>query len=565
MISLIHIRNFTIVDELSLELDDGMTVLTGETGAGKSILLDALNLTLGGRGDSKLIRTGFDKAEVTVAFSITNTPDVQTWLSVNELADDDDPNNCIIRRVLNRDAATKSFINNRPSSVQSLRELGDMLVDIHGQHAHQSLMKRDLQRQALDDFAQHEQLCHSVKTDFLRFQALQQQQNALLQQGDERLSRIELLDYQVNELNILDLQENEIDSLDVEQRQLANITSLREAGEAALFLLKDADDNAIITRLDTVVYKLEQSADLDPKLAGICQQLSSAQIQIQEADDELRQHIGGLSFDAERLNWIDDRLSSILELSRKHRVESTQLRQHHQDLEKELSRLNSSSQTAAELDQQISEALDHYKKSAAKLTKQRTSAAKKLSKDVTDKLQFLGMQHGKFFVKLEPLDKPSVSGQERIEFQVSTNPGQAMGSLIKIASGGELSRISLAIQVITANTGRIPCLIFDEVDVGIGGGTAEVVGRLLQNLSHNRQVLCITHQAQVASLAKQHLLVSKTSDKNSTSSSVVLMNKTQRTNEIARMIGGIDITAQTRSHAKEMLASGRASKQTEPA
>ncbi|MFV2057688.1 MAG: DNA repair protein RecN [Thiohalomonadales bacterium] len=563
MISLIQIRNFTIVKELTLELNPGMTVLTGETGAGKSILLDALNLTLGGRGDAKLIRHGADRAEVTVAFSLEITPDVQQWLADNELADEDN-DSCIIRRIINKNSATKSFINGRPTTVQSLRDLGDMLVDIHGQHAHQSLLKRDLQRRALDDFAQLDSLARDVKSSYVRLQALQGQKTALEQQGNERDARMELLEYQVHELDQLDLQDNEVELLDSEQRQLSNITTLREAGEQVLFSLKEADDNSIISQLDTAIYTLGPAVDSDKVFASVQQQLNSAQIQIQEATEELRLHMDGLSFDHERLAWIDERLVTILDLSRKHRIEGKELQALQQRLAGELSQLRLSNQQVGQLDGEITQALQYYHTSAAKLTSKRQAAAKKLSSAVTHNLSHLGMQHGKFHVLLEPLEQPSAAGLERIEFQVSTNPGQTMGPLNKIASGGELSRISLAIQVITAGTGRIPCLVFDEVDVGIGGGTAEVVGRLLKDLSVQSQVLCITHQAQVASLAPNHLLVSKISDKKSTTSSVISLNEKQRTDEIARMIGGIDITAQTRSHAHEMLTNGR-SIEAEPA
>lgn len=557
MITFIQIRHFTIVDELSLDLSSGMTVLTGETGAGKSILLDALGLALGGRAETSFIRNGKDSAEISVEFDLSKVEDARQWLMDYALFDDEDSGRdnptCLIRRVINREGPSKAFINGRPVNTQTLRELGDMLVDIHGQHAHQSLMKRDLQRQSLDDFAQNETLLSAVKTCYNTLKSLKDQKIALQQHANEREAKIDLLTYQVQELTELDLQAGEITELDLEQRKLANITNIKDTSEQSLFQLKDADDGSLLSQFNQVLSALARAADFDTAISAIHQQLTEAQIQTQEAAEELRHYVDNLSLDSERLQWIDDRLATALDLSRKHRIKPEQIPDLAIKLAAELDSLQSTNIKAGQLDEKIQQATKDYQQAAIKLTKQRNKAATTLQNAVTENLQTLGMKQGKFAVILQPLEEISPGGMERVEYCVAANPGQPMGPLNKVASGGELSRISLAIQVITARTGRIPCLIFDEVDVGIGGGTAEVVGRLMRSLSQDRQVLCVTHQPQVASLAHHHLHVGKHNDGKTTSTSITLLDKKSRTAEIARMLGGIDITTQTLSHAEEML------------
>ena len=553
MIRLIHIRHFTLVDELSIELEPGMTVLTGETGAGKSILLDAIGLALGGRAETSLIRQGHDKAQIHVEFELPAAHEAIDWLKEQELADEEQENLCVIRRSIHRNSASKAFINDRPVTVQSLKTLGELLVDIHGQHAHQSLMKKDLQRQALDDFAGHQDLVSALNRQYDELKQLLAQQRAMQQSQKERQQRLELLHYQLEELDNLDLQSGEIEQLDIEQRRLSSVNQIQNAGEKSLYMLKDGEEDNLLNRLGLMIYELEQIAELDPALQSVVEQFESARILLGESGDELRHYLDSLSLDNERLQWIDQRLNSILDISRKHRVEGDAIIELQQSLRVEYDTLKNAEQTADSIGQNIEQAARRYQDLATQLSQSRQKAAKQLAKQVSENLKYLGMQHGKFDIAFETLDSPHRGGMERLEFQVSTNPGHPAGPLTRIASGGELSRISLAIQVVTAKTGRIPSLIFDEVDVGIGGGTAEVVGRLLRDLAKQRQVLCVTHQPQVASLAQQHLHVSKKSDKQQTSTRVVKLNKAERTEEIARMLGGLDLTEQTRSHAKEML------------
>jgi len=553
MIRLIQIRHFTLVDELTVELEPGMTVLTGETGAGKSILLDAIDLALGGRAETSLIRQGHDKAHILVEFELSAGHQALHWLQEQDLADEEQPSRCVIRRSIQNSSASKAFINDRTVTVQSLKTLGEFLVDIHGQHAHQSLMKKELQRQAVDDFAANQELLATVNRQYDTLKQLTAQQREMQQNQEERKQRLELLQYQLQELDNLDLQAGEIEQLDLEQRKLSSVNQIQSVSESALYALKEGEDDNLLNHLGKIIYDMERIIELDPALQSIVEQFENARILLADAGDELRHYLDSLSVDSERLQWIDQRLNSILDISRKHRIDGDAIIDLQQRLHQEYETLQNADHVADTLSDKIDQANLRYRELAAQLTQTRTQGAQQLAQQVTDNLKFLGMQHGKFDIAFESLDTPHRGGMERLEFLVSTNPGHPAGPLTRIASGGELSRISLAIQVVTAKTGRIPSLIFDEVDVGIGGATAEVVGRLLRDLAKQRQVLCVTHQPQVASLAHQHLHVSKSSDKKQTTTRVVKLSKSERTEEIARMLGGVDLTEQTRSHAREML------------
>lgn len=550
MITHMQIRHFAIIDELNLDLRPGMTVLTGETGAGKSILLDALDLALGGRADSGAIRHGSKRAEIGVSFDISRNKPVQRWLAENEL---DDGLECLIRRTASVDGRSKGFINGSPVPMQSLRELGEQLVDIQGQHAHQSLLKRDLQREALDDFAGHQNLVDEVKKRYQELKRLREQQAALSQSAEERESRIELLTYQTGELEELSLEHNEITSLEKEQATLAHQSQIEDGCQRAIFQIKESEDQALVSQVQQIIRQLEDLQQYDAAIEPVLTMLNESAIQLEESANELRSHLDSLDMDPERLEWVDNRLGQIHDLSRKHRINPQELPALLENLSAELKELLDASDTSNNLDELISKADQAYNDVASKLTASRKKAATKLEKQVSKNIQQLGMPNGKFHIEFTTLDDIGAGGMERVEFMVTMNPGQPLKPLTKVASGGELSRISLAIHVITAATGRIPTLIFDEVDVGIGGGTAEVVGRMLRDLSADRQVMCVTHQPQVASLGHQHLLVNKFTSKNTTNATVNELNLKQRTDEVARMLGGIEITSQTLSHAKEML------------
>ncbi|HEY5602953.1 MAG TPA: DNA repair protein RecN [Gammaproteobacteria bacterium] len=544
------IRSFAIVDELELPLHGGMTVLTGETGAGKSILLDALDLALGGRADSGVIRHGSERAEIAVAFDIAGHPAIKQWLLDNELDADAE---CLIRRTVSTDGRSKGFINGSPVPMQSLRDLGEQLVDIQGQHAHQSLLKRDLQRETLDDFAGHQELAATVRKCYQELKRLRDQQALLLHNKEERESRIELLTYQTRELEELSLEENEFEKLEEEQARLAHINQIEEGCEQAVYTLHEAEEQAITQQLTQVASQLEKLQHYDPKLEAIVRMLNEGLIQVEEAANELRHQLSSMDMDPERLEWVDSRLGQIHDLSRKHHVNSRELGALQATLAAELAQLLTASDQSNNLDDLIGKAEKAYMDAAQQLTASRQKAAKKLEKQVTENLHQLGMPNGQFVIDFTALDDTTAAGLERVEFLVTMNPGQPLKPLAKVASGGELSRISLAVHVITAATGRIPTLIFDEVDVGIGGGTAEVVGRMLRDLGRDRQVLCVTHQPQVAALGQQHLQVNKFTSENTTKATVTALNDKQRVNEIARMLGGIEITEKTLSHAKDMI------------
>ncbi len=552
MLTHIHIWNFAIVEGLDLPLENGLTVLTGETGAGKSILLDALGLALGDRADSSVIRHGAEKAEISVTFSTHDAPEAEAWLREHEL---DSAGECIIRRVIAAGGPSKAFINGKPAAAASLRELGEMLVDLHGQHEHQSLLRQEAQRQLLDDFAGHGGLLAELADAWRRWREKQSELERLRQAASERDDRLELLRYQVQELEELGLAEGELAELEAEHRRLANASGLLETGQRVLQTL-DGDDPACAGNLlAAALHDVGEMSATDPALAGVTELLDSAVIQSREAASELRRYLDGLELDPERLAWLEQRLATIQDLARKHHCEPEALPALLPRLQAELAELEQAEVRAGNLQAEVDAALDAYHRLAQKLGKSRRSAARKLGKAVTESMQTLGMEGGRFEVSVTPLEPqaPAATGLERIAFMVSANPGQPLKPLAKVASGGELSRISLAIQVITARDSRIPTLIFDEVDVGIGGRVAEIVGQLLRTLGEQRQVICVTHLPQVAALGHHHLQVSKTADRNQTHSHIAILDADARVDELARMLGGIEITEQTLSHAREMI------------
>ncbi|MGM0680081.1 MAG: DNA repair protein RecN [Pseudomonadota bacterium] len=551
MLTHIHIWNFAIVEKLDLAMDNGLTVFTGETGAGKSILLDALSLALGDRADSAVIRHGADKAEISVTFSTTDAPQAETWLAERELASE---NECIIRRTISSNGPSKAFINGKPSPIQSLRELGEMLVDLHGQHEHQSLLKRDIQRQLLDDYAGHQTLLQQLREVYQRWQQHKNELDNLRQASSERDARLDLLRFQVNELDTLALDENEPSELEQEHKRLANASQLLETSERVSQLLQDNDETNASQLLSQCSSELQQLAETDSRLKPVAELLDSALIQVREAGSELRHYLDALELDPGRLSWVEQRLSDIHALARKHHVAVEELPGVLPQLQQQLESLEHADVQLGQLQQALDEAENDYRQLAKQLSEGRHKAATRLAEQVTQNMQTLGMEGGRFDVQLEAREESfSPNGLERVEFVVSANPGQPLRPLSRVASGGELSRISLAIQVITARDTRIPTLIFDEVDVGIGGRVAEIVGLQLRELASHRQVLCVTHLPQVAALGQHHFQVSKRAASDVTISEIVELKPEQRVDEIARMLGGIEITDQTLSHAKEMI------------
>lgn len=551
MLQHLHIKDLAIVTALEVEFQPGMTALTGETGAGKSILIDALGLVLGDRADNGMIRSGSDRAEITAVFTLNQLPRVTEWLKTHAL---DDGNQCILRRVLTRNGSSRAFINGSPVPVKSLLELGDQLVDIHGQHAHQSLLRRDHQRQLLDEFAGNINLCDKTATLYGQWKQSEETLESLKEASRDRTERIELLQYQIHELKELQLGTNELQILDEEHRRLSNAGQLMESCNFILATLDD-EDNAATHMLNLASRELDSLLSVDPDLRECKEMLEAASIQIQETVSSLRQYGDNLELDPAKLNQLDHRLSEIQDLSRKYHCRPEQLLERLDGLESELEQLKNADIHLSDLEQQVEQQKNEYLKNAKSLDKSRKKAADKLGRQVTTGIRSLGISEGIIEIQVEtlPNDRASQTGLNRIDFLVSANPGQSPQPLNKVASGGELSRISLAIQVATVNCDQIPTLIFDEVDVGIGGGVAEIVGRLLRQLGKSRQLLCVTHLPQVASLGHQHYQIRKESDESSTNSIIVQLDEENRVYEIARMLGGLEITDQTMAHAKEMI------------
>lgn len=557
MLSQIQIRNYAIIDSLELDLSSGMTVLTGETGAGKSILVDALSLVLGGRADSTSVRHGQEKADVTAVFDVQHLPQIQAWLREHEL---DAESECVLRRVITSEGRSKGFINGRPAPAQLLQEAGEMLVDIHGQHQHQSLLRTDVQRQLLDEYAGNQALLATIASVAQRWKNAAKQLEHLRQAARDRDARLELLRFHVNELEALNLSDNELIELDAEHKRLANGGAILERCSRAMELLSESDDQNLLTLINRTLNELEPLRALDSKLSAVCQMLDDASIQIQESSNELRGYLDHIELDPARLAWVEQRLGVIHDLARKHRIDPARLPALLTQYQTELGELDQAEVRLEALDKELQALAAEYMTVAKKLTQQRNKAAKELGKSVTELIRQLGMPAGNFQVTLNARteNSPHPHGQEQIAFEVSANPGQPPRRLAKVASGGELSRIALAIQVLLTEGQHIPTLIFDEVDTGIGGGVAETVGRQLRTLGHRHQVLCVTHLPQVAALGHHHLQVSKKIGTDSTATQITALTSKQRQEEIARMLGGQEITTQSRAHAEEMMSRAEA-------
>ena len=551
MLNLITVQDLVIVSQLELDLGPGLTALTGETGAGKSILIDALGLTLGDKADASLIRNGCERAEISVDIDIAHNPPARAWLAEQALDDGDE---CLIRRVLVRRGRARAAINGRAVSSAQLRALGELLVDIHGQHAHQSLLRPAAQRALLDGYAAHQALTGAVAEHYRRYRALDQRWKTLTEARAEREERLELLRFQLEELEALALGEHELDELDAEQRRLANQGELQATAATLVELLYEGEQS-LRDHLGRASADLSALSAIDPSLGETRELIDGATVQIEEAAANLRHYLDGLEMDPTRLGVVEQRIGQIHDLARKYRVAPERFLAFSAERRDELQRLEQADQSLEALATERDQARAALLERAEALSASRREAAQRLSETVTTAMQELGMGGGRFQVKVEPGDAETIGSQglDAVAFLVSANPGQPLQPLAKVASGGELSRISLAIQVATAEVGGIPTLVFDEVDVGIGGGVAEIVGRLLRRLGENRQVLCVTHLAQVAAQAHQHLRVQKSTREDRTFTRIDPLDAEQRIDEVARMLGGTEITETTRAHAAEML------------
>ena len=549
----ININNYTLVESLEIEFNKGTTAITGETGAGKSLVLDALGMALGDRADTDTIRHGKARAEITATFDINNIEDAKKWLHDNDFNNDE---NCILRRIYTTEGRSKGYINGQPSTMSQLQELGDMLTDIHSQHEHQSLLRKDTHRRLLDEYAKVEELTKQVASHYALWHKTNNDLGDLLKRSDELDARKELLGFQVVELQQLDLTAPYLDNLELEQKTLANAEQIVQDSHSLLAICEQAEGfnlrdglNSALSILSTIDYKPEALKITEELLQG-------GLIQVEEAITEIGHHIDKFEADPQRLQIVEDELSVVFQLARKHRVLPDQLEATKTALESELKSLLGGSENVGALQLKLADLAENYMTCAKKLSAKRKVAAKTMSTEINQQLQALSMEGAELLIQLSPNPNGEYrsAGLEEIEFLLASNPGQPHKMLAKIASGGELSRISLAIQVVAAGHSNIPTLVFDEVDVGIGGSTADVVGTLLKQLGNRGQVISVTHQPQVAAHAHHHYLASKISEGNSTESLMSPLNNQQRIDELARMLGGATVTQQTLSHASELLS-----------
>ncbi|KJR29256.1 DNA repair protein RecN [Vibrio navarrensis] len=551
MLAHLSVNNFAIVKSLQLELSKGMTTITGETGAGKSIAIDALGLCLGGRAEASMVRRGEEKTEVSAAFLLDNNLHASRWLEDNELLDGSE---CILRRIVTKEGRSRSFINGSPVPLSQLKALGQLLINIHGQHAHHQLMKSEHQMAMLDQYAGHLNL---LKNTRVAYQSWRQADNHLKQLKENSLqnqAQKQLLEYQIKELNELAIGEDEFIELEQEHKRLSNSGELASTCQQAIELIYEGEEVNALGILQSASNALVELAELDPKLAALPDMVAEAIIQLEEANSELRSYLDNIDVDPSRLAYVEARFSKVMSISRKHHVLPEELYQHHQELLAQIEALDCSDEKMDELAANVEEKYHRFLECAEKLHKSRCRYAKELNKLITQSMHELSMEKAVFSIEVSNEGThPSPLGLDSVCFLVSTNPGQPLQPIAKVASGGELSRISLAIQVITAQKVDTPSLIFDEVDVGISGPTAAVVGKMLRKLGESTQVLCVTHLPQVAGCGHQQMFVAKHSENGTTETQMRLLDQEQRVSELARLLGGSQITESTLANAKELL------------
>ncbi|UCV27482.1 DNA repair protein RecN [Ferribacterium limneticum] len=548
MLRQLTIKDFVIVDRLELSFLSGFGALTGETGAGKSILIDALALTLGERADAGVVRSGCEKAEVAATFEIAGLPEVRTWLAANDLDGDDE---LLLRRVVDAGGRSRAYINGSPATVQQLREVGEWLVDIHGQHAHQSLLRSEAQRVLLDTHAGLSGLGAEVATAWKNWRELELALRSASEGADALLREREQLQWQIGELDGLAFGDDEWATLDVEHRRLGHAASLIEGAQYALAVLSE-DDAACERQIDGVATRLASLAEYDPALAEVADLIGSVQAELSDAVSTLRRYTDRVDLDPARLAQVERRMDAVMSHARKYRVQPAELPDLLAGWRQRLAALDESADLAA-LETKVAAAKAAYRAVAEKLSGGRRKAAAEMGLAVSEVMRQLALSSGRFEVALLPVADGAVYGLEQVEFRIGGLAGNEAKSLAKVASGGELSRISLAIQVLTSRSASVPTLIFDEVDVGIGGGVAEIVGRLLHELGCERQVLCVTHLPQVAAQANWQWQVSKSTRDGVTLSAIQPLDEAGRVQEIARMLGGVEITDITLKHARELL------------
>ncbi|MCP5269566.1 MAG: DNA repair protein RecN [Zoogloeaceae bacterium] len=550
MLQRLSIRDFVLVDQLELEFLTGFGALTGETGAGKSILVDALAFVLGERADAGLLRFGAERAEVAAEFDVTTIADAFAWLKENEM-DDDDAGTLVLRRTLDAGGRSRVWINGSPSTVQQLKELGQSLVDIHGQHAHQSLLRADAQRRLLDQHAGLQALVARVADAWRQWRDAQAARDAAAGNSEASAREREELTWKIEEIEVLAFTVDGWETLNQEHRRLAHAAALIEGVQQVLVVLAEGED-ACESRIGGVASRLDDLTEYDPELNEIARLVQSAQTELVEVVSSLRRYADRAELDPARLSAVEQQIEQVLACARKLRVQPEALPEVLSDARKRLLALGESADIEA-LESRVLKAAATYSTAATELSSRRQAAATEFSHAVSAGMQHLALAGGRFDVVLLPLPEGSAHGLEQIEFRVAGLAGDEPRALAKVVSGGELSRISLAIQVVASRAASVPTLVFDEVDVGIGGGVAEVVGRLLAEIATDRQVLCVTHLPQVAARAGWQWQVSKDGTGNGVVSRVTALDDAGRVEEIARMLGGVEITTITRQHAQEML------------
>jgi DNA repair protein RecN (Recombination protein N) len=554
MLTHIQIRDFAIIDAVELELGPGLTVLTGETGAGKSILVDALLLAAGGRAGAEVVRHGAERAEVSATFAIQKNTAANAWLAEQSIEHEGE---CILRRVIAADGRSRAYVNGQAMPVQSLRQLGESLVDVHGQMEYQSLVRRSAQRELLDQSGEHRELLSAVADTWRTWSQVKDERDRAAASAQDREARLELLRYHVGELQALDLKAGESEELAAERLRLSQRGRLASGAREIIQLLREAEDVSAEQAISRALTIARTVGELDAQFVPMAKLIEESLITLREGVESVERYESDLEADPQRQEWVEQRLAAMESIARKHRIEIDGLLGLQAELQQEFQRLDTLEASLAQIEKTLEQAQQKFRAACAKLTTARQSAARSLSGSITTLMQTLGMPGGKFQIEVRTADSAGVNGADDIEFLVSANPGQPPRPLAKVASGGELSRISLAIQVAAVQTdalaGSLACLVFDEVDAGVGGGVAEIVGRQLRTLGERAQALCVTHLPQVASQAHAHVRVTKLTDGKTTRTALHTLTADERVEEIARMLGGINVTDKAREHAAEML------------
>lgn len=554
MLTQIHIRDLATIEELQLSLSSACTMITGETGAGKSVFIEAIELALGGRASSNLVRPGKEKAEISLTFDVQHFPKVLARLKEMDL--DPDNNECIIRRVITNDGRSRCYVNGTPATLHLAKELGELLFHLHGQHEQQVLLASETQREMLDRYADHLTLANKVKEIAEQWRDLSQQIEALKNQRLERTQRMDYLRFQLDELETVNLKEGEWETLETEHHRLTHAEMLLQYIQQALSLTNDGNDSGTLQGLQNTRKTLEHIQSIEPKANEWLSTVNSIIIQLNDLESEFENYLEKTDLDPEKMRALEDRVSQIFTLARKHKVQPDELVALHAGLQQEYDTLNSSDETLIELEKQLIALAKEYQQQADKLSAGRQQAATKLEKEISTTIRSLSLPHGEFKIHLEREQQQlATHGNEKIVFLIKTNPDQSLQPLGKVISGGELSRLSLAAHLALASRTTIPTLVFDEVDTGLSGATAEKIGKLLRKLGDAYQVFCVTHQPQVAACGNHHLLVEKFFVEKTTHTRLRMLSQAEKTAEIARMLGGEKVTEKTLAHAREVLAS----------